>query len=114
MKKMILALTFTLVLAIFLSLALECLLILLVIPMAISLDGSSVTEQYPRFIPFCLAAGMIALAAMIVTFILNWKSSEKFAFTKPLWMAELIVAFVISIPMIKAWETVFDFLQKTF
>ena len=82
--------------------------------MAISLDGPPVTKQYPRFFPFCLTVGITASAAMIVTFILNLKASEKFAFTKPLWMTEIIITVVISLPMIKAWETVFEFLQKTF
>ena len=114
MKKMILAITFAMVFAVFLSLALVCLLNLLGIAMAISLDGSAVTERYPRFIPFCLMVGMLALAVILVAFILNLKASEKFAFTKKLWMNEIVIAFIISIPMIKLWEMMFDFLQKTF
>ena len=114
MKKMILAITFAMVFAVFLSLALVCLLNLLGIAMAISLDGSAVTERYPRFIPFCFIIGIFALASIIVTFILNLKASEKSAFTKPLLVTEMIVAFVISFPMIKPWETLFEFLQKAF
>ena len=113
MKKMILAITFALVSAIFLSLALECLLNLLGMAMAISLDGPPMTKQYPRFIPFCWTAGIVALAAMIVAFILNLKAFEKFEFTKNIWITEIIIAFVISIPMIKPWEMLFEFLQKT-
>lgn len=113
-EKKILAITFALVSAIFLSLALACLLNLLGMAMAISLDGPSVTKQYPRFIPFCLTAGIVALAAMIVTFILNLKASEKFEFTKNIWITEIVIAFVTSISMIKPWEMLFEFLQKTF
>ena len=113
MKKMILAITFALVSAIFLSLALECLLNLLGMAMAISLDGPPVTKQYPRFIPFCLIVGIFALASMIVTFILNLKASEKLRFTKKIWWMEMVISFVVSIPMIKPWEMLFEFLQKT-
>ena len=114
MKKMILAITFALVSAIFLSLALECLLNLLGMAMAISLDGPPVTKQYPRFIPFCLIVGIFALASMIVTFILNLKASEKLRFTKKIWWMEMVISFVVSIPMIKPWEMLFEILQKTF
>jgi len=41
-------------------------------------------------------------------------ASEKNELDKRLWTAELILAFVISLPMIKPWEMLFDFLQKTF
>ena len=114
MKKIILTLVFVMAYAISLSLALECLLNLLATALAISLDGSAVTKQYPRFIPFCLIVGIIALAVIIVTFILNLKVSKKFAFTKRLWVSEIIIAFVISIPMIKPWHMLFEFLQRTF
>ena len=114
MKKMCLALVFTIAYAIALSICLVCLLNLFGIAMAISLDGSAVAGQYPRFIPFCLGLGIVALATIIVTFILNLKVSEKFAFTKLIWATELIAAFVISIPMLKPWIMLFEFLQKIF
>lgn len=114
MKKISLALAFIMAYAFSLSIGFECLFHLLGVAMAISLDGSTVTEQYPRFIPFCLMVGMLALAVILVAFILNLKASEKFAFTKKLWMNEIVIAFIISIPMIKLWEMMFDFLQKTF
>ena len=47
MKKYFLAIIFAIVYAIFLSLGLECLLNLLGVSMAISLDGPPVTKQYP-------------------------------------------------------------------
>ena len=113
MKKYFLAIIFAIAYAIFLSLGLECLLNLLGLSMAISLDGPPVTKQYPRFIPFCFIVGIFALASIIVTFILNLKAFEKFEFTKNIWITEIIIAFVISIPMIKPWEMLFEFLQKT-
>jgi len=112
MKKLLPALVFTIAYAVALSIGLECLLNLLGAAMSISLDSSAMIKQYPRFIPFCLIVGMIAFAVIIVTFILNLKASEKLAFTKRLWMSEVIITFVISIPMIKLWEMLFAFLQK--
>jgi hypothetical protein len=45
---------------------------------------------------------------------LNLKASEKFEFTKNIWITEIVIAFVTSISMIKPWEMLFEFLQKTF
>lgn len=113
MKKFLLAFVFAIAYAIPLSICFECLLNLLGVAMAISLDGSAVSEQYPRFIPFCLIVVIFALASIVAIFILNLKASEKIVFTKSLWITEMIIAFVISIPMIKLWEMLFEFLQKT-
>ena len=112
MKKFFLALAFAVGYATFLSIGFECWLNLLGMSMAISLDGASVTKQYPRFIPFCLIVGIFALASIVVTFIFNLKASEKFGFTKKLWRMQMIIAVVISVPMIKPWEMLFEFLQK--
>ena len=95
--------------AAFLSLGMECLLNLLGLAMAISLDSS---PQYPRFIPFCIVCGMVALLGLIAMLILNIKLSEKHEFTKSVWIFEYVVAFVVSVPMIKLWEMLFEFLQK--
>ena len=97
-----------------LSLGIECLLNLSGIVMAIALDGSSVTKQYPRFIPFCIVLGFVAFLGLIAMLFLNIKASEKYRFTKSVWIFEYIVAFVLSIPMIKIWEMLFDFFQTTF
>lgn len=114
MKKIFLALVFVIIYATFLSLGFECLLVLSGMSMAISLDSPDVAIQYPRFIPFCRIVGFFALASIIVTLILNLKASEKFGFTKKLWCTEMIIATVISLPLIKPWEILFDFLQQTF
>ena len=94
-----------------LSLGIECLLNLLGFSMAISLDS---TPSYPRFIPFCIVLGIVTLLGLIAMLVLNIKASEKLNFTRPIWFFEYILAFVLSIPMIKLWEMLFDFLQKTF
>ena len=115
MKKSIFIIlpTFTLGNAIFLSFGLTCLLNLLSLAMAISLDGKSVVEQYPRFIPFCIILWIVALIGVIFLLFGNIKISERLNFTKWLWCFQYIFALVLSIPMIKLWQMLFDFLQKT-
>ncbi|MBE6693702.1 MAG: hypothetical protein E7589_02940 [Ruminococcaceae bacterium] len=114
MKKLFFALACAVAYATFLGMGLECLFNLLGLTMAISLDGAVVTKQYPRFIPFCILAGFVALAALVAIFIFNLKVSEKYSFTKKIWWMQMIIAVIISLPMIKAWEMLFEFLQKTF
>ena len=114
MKKYFLAIIFVIACATFLSIGLECLLNLLGLSMAISLDGAAVTKQYPRFIPFCVIVGLGALVLLIATFVLNLKKSEKYGLTKELWWIQSIFSIVISFPMVKAWELLFEFLQRTF
>ncbi len=96
--------------AILLSLGMECFLYLLSSFMAVSLDS---TLSYPRFIPFCIVLGIAALLGLSAMLMLNIRVSEKLKFTKSVWLWEYIVAFVLSIPMLKLWEMLFDFLQKT-
>ena len=114
MKKVLFVSTFTVAYATFLSIGLECLLQLAGISMAIALDGRAVTKQYPRFIPFCAVVGLFSLAALVVTFIINFKVSEKINITKKLWCIQIISAILISPPMAMLWRTLFEFLQKTF
>ena len=96
--------------ALLLGLGAECLLNLLSISVSISFSA----VRYPRFIPFCFVLGIIALLGAIAILMLNIKASEKFRFTRSVWIFEYILAFVLSIPMIKLWGILFDFLQKTF
>ena len=109
MKKSICVILFVLANAASLSLGIECLLHLSSLSMAISLDS---VVKYPRFIPFCIVLGIVALLGLIAILILNIKDSEKIGFTKTIWIFEYALALVLSIPMIKIWETLFEFLQK--
>ena len=112
MKKSIFIIlpTFTLGNAIFLSLGMTCLLDLLSISVGISLDSEI---EYPRFIPFCMILGIVALIGVIFLLFGNVKISERLKFTKRTWYFQYIFAFVLSIPMIKLWQMLFDFLQET-
>ena len=110
MKKSICVILSILANAALFSLGIECLLNLLSLSMAISLDS---VVKYPRFIPFCIVLGIVALLGLVVMFVLNIKASEKLNFTKTIWIFEYALALVLSIPMIKIWEILFDLLQKT-
>lgn len=114
MKKLFLVIVISTAYAVFLGLGFECLLNLLGTTVAVSLDGPPVTEQFPRFIPFCTIMGILALAALTAIFILNLKIADKYEFTKKNWIFQMIIAFSVSIPMIKLWEILFEFLQKSF
>ena len=109
MKKSICVILSILANAALFSLGIECLLNLLSLSMAISLDS---VVKYPRFIPFCIVLGIVAWLGLVAMLVLNIKISEKFNFTKPIWIFEYALALVLSIPMIKIWETLFEFLQK--
>ena len=85
-----------------LSIGMECLLNLFGISMGIALDSNTV-NQYPRFIPFCVAVGFLALITLALLVILNIKVSEKLDYTKRALYIQPIFAFVVSIPMIKLW-----------
>ena len=109
MKKSICIILSILANAALFSLGIECLLNLLSLSMAISLDS---VEKYPRFIPFCIVLGIVALLGLVAMLVLNIKISEKLNFTKTIWIFEYSLALVLSIPMIKIWEMLFEFLQK--
>lgn len=100
--------------AVFLGLFMECLLVLLSMCMDVSLDGGSVVDQFPRFIPFCVVVEFLALVALVLLAILNIKASERLDYTKRICLVQTILAFVVSIPMIKLWEMLFDYMQKVF
>ena len=110
--KVTVYLLFSLVYAAVFSLGVTCLLNLMGIAFAISLDGYS--SQYPRFIPFCLIVGFLALASLIFLAVLNIKYSEKLRYTKTSWIGQSVFAFVISLPTIALWQKLFELLQKIF
>ena len=110
MKKTAYMIFFILTNATFLSLGMECLLNLLSLSMAISLDS---VVKYPRFIPFCIVLGIVALLGLVAMLVLNIKISEKLKFTKTIWIFECAFTLILSLPMMKLWEMLFDFLQKS-
>ena len=99
---------FTFTNALFLSLGIECLLYLLVTVM------SPFQEELPKIIPLCAVLGIVALSGLIGVLILSIKFSEKFQFPRAVWFIQYIGGFVLSIPMLKLWELLFDSLEKSF
>ena len=100
--------------AAFLGLGMTCLLNLLGVALAVSLDGRSVIAQYPRFIPFCLVVGLLSLVILAALVVLNVIVSKKLKYTKIVWIYQSAGALVLSIPMGYLWEKLIDFLQTTF
>lgn len=113
MKKAVIVLGFSLAYGILFSLGSSCMLNLLGIGMALSLDGG-ILNQYPRFIPFCMLVGILTLAAIVILFIYQFYAAEKLGFTKRMWYVQFLSAVVTAIPMIELWERLFVFLRATF
>ena len=105
---------FTVGYAVFLSLGIVCLLNLLGMVMGLSLDGVFGLNRYPRFLPFCLFVGVFALAAIILLAILSYRFSEPLRLNKVIVVLQVIGGVLISFPIIKIWENIFSFLQRTF
>ena len=111
-KKWMIASIFAVSYAVVLGLCLECLLNLMGAVMAVSLDSGAVTRQYPRFIPFCVVVSLLTLTALVLLLVLNIKISHKQVYTKKTWWVQSVAALVMTIPMIKLWEVLLDFLHK--
>ncbi len=103
---------FTLFYAGLFSLGMMCLLNLLAEAFGSALFDESAIEEFPRFTFFCILVGLFCLIALIFLVILNINFSEKLNYRKRTWIVQSICAFVLSIPLLKIWEMLFDFLQK--
>ena len=102
---------FSVVYAAFIGLLMEGLLNLFSIFCGVSLDTRL---DYPRLLPFCVAVSLLSLVALVALLIFNIIISEKFSYTKRTRWIQMISAFVLSIPTIKLFEMLFDFLEKIF
>ena len=71
-------------------------------------------EEYPRLVPFCVLAGLFALIAILVLVSLNVFVAKKSKNTKITWIIEAVCAIVLSRPMIKIWEIVFEYLRMNY
>ena len=111
--KIVISVLLAVVFALFLSLGVECALNLLSFSFSVSPD-SGIGASYPRFTLFCRIAGVFSLVAMAGLAFGNVKMSEKLDFGSNIWKLQIAVSVVLSLPMIKMWEMVIDFLRKTF
>ncbi len=112
--NIILALIFSVLYGVVVSLGIECLLSLMGFTFTISGIDAEVTNKYPIFIPFCIAMGILAVVLLIVIFIFNLKAAEKFSFKKYLWWIEMAAACVMAYLTVKPWEDLFVFLRDRF
>ena len=90
------------------SLGMECVLCRL--GQAAALWG----EWYPRFYFFCNVVGFLSFVALVFVLIWNLKVSERFHYTKAVWILQSLIAFAASIPMLVVWEKVFGLLRAAF
>ena len=100
--------------ALFLGLGMVCLLYLMCLSFAVSLDHASAVERYPRFLPFCVIMGFLALAGLVGVLCANVKASEKLHFTGKVWIIQYAVALILSLPMARLWMAVIEFLRGVF
>lgn len=111
MNKLLWCLLFTAAYGAVVGLGMECALRLLGIGMSMSLDS---TPRYPRFVPFCMIVGLLALGALVLLLVFNVNASEKLGYTKKTWIIQSVGVCVRSIPMIKFFDILFRFLQDVF
>lgn len=73
--------------------------------------GSS--GQYPRFLPFCVIAGILAFAAWVILFVLNARHLLNHD-THLRWKIALEVALtlLLTLPGMWLWENLFCWLQR--
>ena len=102
------------------GLGMTCLLNLIGIALGIAIDGRVVIREYPRFIPFCIILGMLALLILITVFIINVivlnlkiKVTKKYVSSMIIFVLQYIISFIFSIPMLFLWQKLFTFLQNT-
>lgn len=97
--------------AVLLSLGMACALHLLGVALAMSLDGN-VLAQYPRFVPFCLAGGSLALTAGIGLLVLRGYATVRVEVLKKTRLLEGILGAVAAVPLVAVWEMLFALLRN--
>jgi hypothetical protein len=110
MKKLCTVTALILINAVLLSLTVECLLNLFSFSMAISIDTPL---EAPTSLPLILALTAVALLLLVGTFLARLKLSDRFHFTEKSLYLQYALAFLLSVPLIKLWEMLFDLLKIT-
>jgi hypothetical protein len=110
MKKLCTVTALILINAVLLSLTVECLLNLFSFSMAISIDTA---PEAPTSLPLILALTAVALLLLVGAFLARLKLSDRFRFTEKSLYLQYALAFLLSVPLIKLWEMLFDLLKIT-
>jgi len=71
-------------------------------------------RHYPRFVPFCMGTGGLALMALLILFSLNVCFSNKLQYTKLAWFLQTLGAVLLTPPMIMLWAMLIDHLQNVY
>ena len=111
-KKILIVIAFIMAYAVFLSLGIECLLIVLSFIMSVYPDSGSAVSLYPRFFAFNVIVLICSLIALIGIFVFNFFISEKNGYTKRTWCIQTIISVVAALPMINLWKMLIVFLWK--
>lgn len=106
MDKLLWCLLYTVAYGAVVGLMMECAL-----KLATSVDS---VLKYPRFIPFCMIVGLLALGALVMLLVFNVNASEKLGYTKKTWIIQFVSVCVRTVPMIKFFDILFRFLQDVF
>ena len=103
---------FTFFYAGFFGLGMMCLLNLLALAFGSALFNESAIDELTKFILVYILVGLFCLIALVFLVILNIKFSDKLNYGKRTWIVQSLCALVLSVPLLKVWELLFDFLSK--
>lgn len=112
-KEKIIA-VFSLLYTVFFSLGVMCFCGAMMLSVSSSMDHVNPWNAHPYFMPFCVITGQIALAVLIVGFIVNIILSRKSGMTFKSWLFEFLCPIVLMLPMMLVWTLVFGVLRKIF
>ena len=109
-KRLLVSTLITLLVAVLFSLCMTCLLELVGIALGAAID-SHILREYPRFLPFCVAVGFVAVVLLGITVWLTAKRKDRLGWTKRTLATVLVSAALLSVPLAAGWSALFDFLQ---
>ena len=111
-RKVLTIALFAILCALFLGLGVECALNLLSLSFSVSVDAGS-APAYPRFVPFCRVVGGASFVAFVGAVALNIKLSDRLDYTDNMWKIQAALSLILTLPMVKLWELLFEYLQRT-
>lgn len=76
--------------------------------------GSSVIRDHPRFFPFCVLLGIMALFSLIAILYAHLRVSTKLSIHKRLVWIPMILCAPAALPLAYAISSFFEYLQKIF
>ncbi|MBR5272023.1 MAG: hypothetical protein IKU25_01325 [Clostridia bacterium] len=113
-NKWFISLGFSVLHAIALSVGIYCFLDVFSGFLVAAVFDEPLLANYPRYVPFCIVVGLLALIAFILICWLNTKLFKKHSFTKPMLVVEAIVTLALTVPLVMVWADFFAYLHKIF